>query len=141
LAREFSNPKRRDPGEGNESGEVTHYSSKELLDILFIECGVGIEEFWKMTWYETNLYLLRLHEQRKKETTTNEMHWDMTRRIMATVINMSGKTIKTAVKPQDIMSLSTDEEEENVKPRMYTPEEVDRMVAEIAPKALKKNGK
>lgn len=82
-----------------------------------IFCGLSPDEFWRLSWFEWQLYMIRLHERRREK----EIDHHLMRMVASTVNNAFGGKAK----PEDYIRLSFDKEE---KPRVMTPEEVDQLI-------------
>lgn len=75
------------------------------------DMGLSPSEFWELSWYEWGLYMLRLEKKQQKDKLREEMNWDRTRIMWATLINVNAKT---KVKPRDLIELSFDKKESEV---------------------------
>ena len=74
------------------------------------EIGISPSEFWSLSWYEWGLYLLRYEKSLDKEKREYEAHWERTRIMWATLVNVNAGKGK-GVNPKDLIELSYDKKE------------------------------
>jgi hypothetical protein len=79
------------------------------LRIAVCEIGLSVDEFWKLSFYEWQLYQNRLKVQFERERLIQENGWNQTRVLWATIINTT-PGIKKRVQPKDLIKLSFDDE-------------------------------
>jgi hypothetical protein len=83
------------------------------------------ETFWNLTWWDWNLWVERIIEQRKEKGLNQEYEWQRLSHLLTPIYNFmrDGKKQPTAFKPTDFFKPSwiTDEpQEEDTR----TPEEI-----------------
>lgn len=109
-----------------------------MLAFAYAECGLSVEKFFELSFYEWSLEIHKVLTRRERDHTVWEGHASLHREVMALLanVNRDSKTKPTPYKGSDFMKLSYDTDEEAKNKRM-TPEEVDAKF----PKLLKaKNG-
>jgi len=98
-----------------------------------IHCGISVNDFWELSWYELQLYMARLHETRETEQRQEEAAWQRTSVLWSTIINMAGKVSKRSVKPDDLLKKG----DKGKKPVIMSPEEVDKLMGATLKKERK----
>lgn len=113
-----------------------------MIIFAYTECGLSIEEFFRLSWYEWSLEVEKVSRRRKHDYDIWEGQASLFRELMATVMNSSGKSYKKHIDPKDLIHLSFDKVDETKKEAVtkLTPEEVLKIHPEKLPK-LKKIGK
>ncbi len=72
--------------------------------------GIGIDEFWNLSFYEWNLYLIRFKHQTAQAHREIQSKWVHTRLIVATIHNRLRGKDEATVRPSDIIRLDIDDE-------------------------------
>jgi hypothetical protein len=89
-----------------------------------VHIGISPDEFWGLSWYEYDLYVLRLDALRERETFKWETGWDQTRILWSTAHNAA---FKNKVKPVDLIKLSFDKPKQKKEDKPLTPQEMKEM--------------
>jgi len=83
------------------------------------------DEFWGLSWYEYDLYLLKQDKDQDKDKFQWETGWDMTRILWSTFHNAHFKPHR---KPTDLIKLSFDKPEKPKDDKPMTPVEMKQML-------------
>ena len=113
-----------------------------MISFAYTECGLSIDEFFSLSWYEWSLEIERVHVRNKRDFEIWEGQASLFRNLMATVMNSSGKSYKKHIDAKDLMRLSFDKDEQEIEKDVtkLTPEQVEKLHPKTLPK-LKKLGK
>lgn len=97
-----------------------------------MDFGLSHIEFWELSWYEWGLYHRRHERKILIEKTHNEGLWAMTRTIWATIMNRHRGKKEPVYKPQDLVKLSFDKEQEKQEQesKLLTAEETEALIKE-----------
>jgi len=107
-----------------------------MLAFAYAECGLSVEEFFDLSFYEWSLEIHKVLTRRERDHTIWEGHASLHREVMALLanVNRDSKTKPTPYKGSDFMKLSYDSDEVDEQKKIMTPEEVEAKF----PKFLKK---
>lgn len=113
-----------------------------MIAFAYTECGLSIERFFRLSWYEWSLEIEKVSNRRKRDFEIWEGQASLFRNLMATVMNSSGKSYKKHIDAKDLMRLSFDKDEQEIEKDVtkLTPEQVEQLHPKELPK-LKKLGK
>ena len=114
-----------------------------MIIFAYTECGLSIEQFFRLSWYEWSLEIEKVSVRIKRDHDIWEGQASLMRENMALLanINRDSKKKGTPFKGSDFIKLSFDKNEEEIeKYAKLTPEEVERLHPKTLPK-LKKIGK
>jgi hypothetical protein len=97
------------------------------MEFAFVHIGISLDDFWNLSWYEFNLYVMRYEESEKEKHHLQEMEWVRIRKIWVLMINYirDHKSKPMPFRETDLIRLSFDEPEQELKPLL--PEEVEAM--------------
>lgn len=90
------------------------------------EIGLSPEYFWGLTWYDLNLYLLKLHKDQQRRMVEIEDKKFFTGYIMATIGNYAGKVSKKHLDPMDFWKDDTQADEVDIQALMNDPKIINR---------------
>jgi hypothetical protein len=76
---------------------------------------MSAEVFWSLGWYDLNLWVEKIIEDRKRRNEDRELTMEMTRQMMCLFANANRGKDAPVFKPNDFIRLSYDKEEEEVK--------------------------
>lgn len=93
-----------------------------MLAFAYAECGLNIEQFFKLSWYEWSLEVYKVKQKRVLETRIWEGHAVLIRELAAVVMNSAGKSYKKIFEGKELMPLSFDKIEKVEETR--TDEEI-----------------
>lgn len=114
-----------------------------MIIFAYTECGLSIERFFQLSWYEWSLEVEKVTIRNKKRHEEWEGHASLTREFMALMaeINRNPKKRATPFKGSEFIKLSFDKDEEEIEKQgsKLTPEQVEKMHPKKLPK-LKKIG-
>lgn len=79
-----------------------------MLAFAYSECGLSVNEFFNLSWYEWSLEVHKVKQRRALEHRIWEGNAFLTRELMAAVMNSSGKTYKSTIDPEKLIPLSFD---------------------------------
>lgn len=96
-----------------------------MVEFAYTECGLSIEQFFKLSWYEWSLEIEKVNLRRKRDNDKWEQDALLARMTMAVIYNMAGKVSSKHLTGKDFIELSFDKET-TVQARVMTPEEVER---------------
>ncbi len=98
-----------------------------MVAFAYSECGLSIEQFFRLSWYEWSLEILRVKARRKRDFTVWEGQASLIREHMALMANFNRDTKKRPqpFKGSDFIKLSFDEKEEEQERKIMSPEEVE----------------
>lgn len=97
----------------------------EMLAFAYSECGLSVDEFFSLSWYEWSLEVYKVRQRKENEFNRWEMNVSVTREFMAMFYNVNrGKN--AAKSGKDIIPLSFDNpgKKEPKETREMTPDEI-----------------
>jgi hypothetical protein len=98
-----------------------------MIAFAFSECGLSVDQFFELSWYEWGLHVYRVTERRKREHSNWENNAILVREQIAAMYNTAGKGFKKFFEGKDFIKLSFDEAEKKVTDyKVMTPEEVEQ---------------
>lgn len=119
---------------------------EDLVAFAYSECGLSIDQFLSLSWYEWSLEIYKVKNRRKREFEEWEKQAVFVREQMALIANTNRDPKRTPrpYKGSDFFPLSFDDLKEiEVVKKRQTPEEVDARLSRYVKNAEKvnKNGK
>jgi 3-mercaptopyruvate sulfurtransferase SseA len=105
-----------------------------MLAFAVAECGLTVDEFFRLSWYEWSLHVYKVKVRRKNDHAKWEGHASLTRELMALIVNVHPNRRKGAkmLKGKDFIPLSHDsDDKEDVKNEILSPEEVDEKLKKL----------
>lgn len=81
--------------------------------------GLSSRDFWRLTWWEWGLKVLKLHKDRMKELAERELGIEQTRTLMALLYNLNRGQNPIKL-PQDFWPLSYDKKIVEERPMSFT---------------------
>ncbi len=98
-----------------------------MIAFAYTECGLSIEQFFKLSWYEWSLEIEKVRIRKQRDFDMWEGNGVLARKIMATILNSAGKLYKKHIDEKELLKLSIDDiQKETVTAKPMTPEEVER---------------
>jgi hypothetical protein len=103
-----------------------------MIAFAYTECGLNMDEFLSLSFYEWSLEVYRVEKTNEKNYKAWESNAVLAREIMATIVNMTPKKTTRIYKGEDFIKLSFD--------KIQAKEEVrtDEQILNKFPKTLKK---
>ena len=97
-----------------------------MLRFAYTECGLSIDEFFELSFYEWSLELLKVKNKNKQIHSEWEWAWARTRSLWMILANSNrdAKKKPTPFEPEDLIRLSFDKDKEEMTP--LSPEEVEK---------------
>lgn len=83
-----------------------------MLAFSYSECGLNVDQFFNLSFYEWSLEVYKVSERRKKEFSQWEGDAFLAREVMAVIMESAGKVYKGKVDPTKIFPLSFDKKSE-----------------------------
>lgn len=102
-----------------------------MLAFAYAECGLNVDDFFGLSWYEWSLEVHKVKQKRVLENKIWEGHAVLTRELMAAVINSAGKSFKRTFEAKELMPLSFD------KVEVQEDNRTDEEILAIFPKKFK----
>jgi len=95
-----------------------------MLAFAYSECGLSVDDFFNLSWYEWSLELYKAKVKKKNEW---ELNASLTREVIAAIYNTAGKTYKKQFESKEFIPLSFDKDNvrEPKETREMTPEEIE----------------
>lgn len=88
--------------------------------------GMTCEEFWRLTWWEWGLRVIRFAEDRRKRLEDHELLLAVTRIMIADFRNAHRRKGSAPLKAEDIFKLSFDKDANKKISVPLSPEEVEK---------------
>lgn len=82
-----------------------------MLAFAYAECGLSVDEFFNLSWYQWSLEVHKVKQKRILENRIWEGHAILTRQLMASILNSAGKSYKREFDPRELIPLSFDKKE------------------------------
>lgn len=96
-----------------------------MIAFAYTECGLSIEAFFRLSWYEWSLEVEKVNISRKKEHRIWEGQASLTRDFMALFANANRGKSTPPFKGSDFIKLSFDEPEDGKRGTEYiSPDQV-----------------
>lgn len=97
-----------------------------MLTIAYVDCGLSVEQFYDLSFYEWGLEILKLKKRSKAELIDWESNAVLFRELMALIANVNRNPKRRALpyEGSDFIRLSFDKPKEE-ESRLMTPEEVE----------------
>ncbi|MEB3210264.1 MAG: hypothetical protein VKL39_02870 [Leptolyngbyaceae bacterium] len=92
-----------------------------MVAFAVTECGLSVDEFMNLSWFEWSLELIKVKNRYKKEFENWEWDWARTRSLWHILINSNSKQ---KYKPEDLIKLSFDKKEKKKKEERLKPKQV-----------------
>ena len=102
-----------------------------MVEFAYVQCGLSIDEFYNLSFYEWNLEVQRVHKRLKDGHSKWEGQASLIREFMALMANINRNAKKQPVPftGSDFIKLSFDKKDD--QPKLLTQEEVENRVSKI----------